>query len=62
MIKAAIIQSSYIPWKGYFDIIHDVDKFVFLEDVQYTKHDGGAVTGSRRPEGPGGYPCRSRAA
>jgi hypothetical protein len=39
MIKAAIIQSSYIPWKGYFDIIHDVDKFVFLEDVQYTKHD-----------------------
>ncbi len=38
-MKAAIIQSSYIPWKGYFDIIHDVDKFVFLEDVQYTKHD-----------------------
>lgn len=38
-MKAAIIQSSFIPWKGYFDIIHDVDKFVFLEDVQYTKHD-----------------------
>ncbi len=39
MRKAAIIQSSYLPWKGYFDIIHDVDTFVFLEDVQYTKHD-----------------------
>ncbi len=38
-MKAAIIQSSYIPWKGYFDIIHDADVFVFLEDVQYTKHD-----------------------
>jgi WbqC-like protein family len=38
-MKVAIIQSSFIPWKGYFDIIHDVDRFVFLEDVQYTKHD-----------------------
>lgn len=39
MKKIAIIQSSYIPWKGYFDIINDVDIFVFLEDVQYTKRD-----------------------
>jgi hypothetical protein len=38
-MKAAIIQSNYIPWKGYFDIIHEVDVFVFLEDVQYTKND-----------------------
>lgn len=38
-MKAAIIQSSFIPWKGYFDIIHDADVFVFLEDVQYTRHD-----------------------
>ncbi len=37
--KAAIIQSSFLPWKGYFDIIHDVDIFVFLDDVQYTKQD-----------------------
>jgi hypothetical protein len=35
----AILQSNYIPWKGYFDIIHDVDLFVFYDDVQYTKHD-----------------------
>jgi hypothetical protein len=34
-----IIQSNYIPWKGYFDIIHDVDLFVFYDDVQYTKND-----------------------
>lgn len=35
----AIIQSSYIPWKGYFDIIHDVDEFIFLDDVQFTARD-----------------------
>lgn len=39
MKKVAIIQSNYVPWKGYFDIIHDVDLFVFLDDVQYTKND-----------------------
>lgn len=39
MKKVAIIQSSYIPWKGYFDIIHAVDIFIFLEDVQYTVRD-----------------------
>ena len=39
MKKVGIIQSSYIPWKGYFDIIHDVDLFVYLDDVQYTSRD-----------------------
>lgn len=38
-MKVAIIQSNYIPWKGYFDIIHDVDRFVFYDDVQYTVRD-----------------------
>lgn len=37
--KVAILQSNYLPWKGVFDIIHQVDTFVFLEDVQYTEHD-----------------------
>lgn len=39
MKKIAVIQSSYIPWKGYFDIIHDADIFVFYDDVQFTKKD-----------------------
>ena len=39
MTIAAVLQSSYIPWKGYFDIIHDVDLFVFYDDVQYTSRD-----------------------
>jgi hypothetical protein len=38
-LKVAIIQSNYIPWKGYFDIIRDVDLFVFYDDVQYTVRD-----------------------
>ena len=35
----AVLQSNYIPWKGYFDIIHDVEEFCFYDDVQYTKGD-----------------------
>lgn len=39
MKKVVILQSNYIPWKGYFDLIHDADLFVFYDDVQYTKND-----------------------
>src|SRR5947207_1878136 len=39
MGSVAVLQSNYIPWKGYFDIIHDVDTFVFYDDVQFTKND-----------------------
>ncbi len=35
----AIDQPNYIPWKGYFDLIHDVDLFIFYTDVQYTSRD-----------------------
>lgn len=38
-MRVAILQSNYIPWKGYFDIVHDVDLFVFHDDLQYTKGD-----------------------
>lgn len=37
--KVAVLQSNYIPWKGYFDLINDVDLFVFYDEVQYTKND-----------------------
>ena len=33
--RVAILQSCYIPWKGYFDIIGSVDVFVIYDDVQY---------------------------
>jgi hypothetical protein len=35
----AILQSNYIPWKGYFDIISAADEFVILDDVQFTRRD-----------------------
>jgi len=37
--KIAILQSNYIPWKGYFDLINFVDEFILLDDVQYTRSD-----------------------
>jgi hypothetical protein len=37
--RVAVLQSNYIPWKGYFDIINDVDLFIFYDDVQFTKND-----------------------
>ncbi len=39
MTRLVILQSNYIPWKGYFDLIHDADLFVFYDDVQFTKND-----------------------
>jgi hypothetical protein len=37
--RVAIVQSNYIPWKGYFDLIASVDEFVLFDDVQYTRRD-----------------------
>lgn len=37
--KVAILQSNYIPWKGYFDLISSVDEFIIYDDVQFTKND-----------------------
>jgi hypothetical protein len=39
MTSVAVVQSNYIPWKGYFDLIDDVDAFVLLDEVQYTRRD-----------------------
>ncbi len=39
MKKIAILQSNYIPWKGYFDLIAAVDEFIIYDDVQFTKND-----------------------
>lgn len=37
--KVSILQSNYIPWKGYFDIINMVDEFILYDDRQYTRRD-----------------------
>jgi hypothetical protein len=37
--RIAILQSNYIPWKGYFDLINSVDEFILYDTVQFTKND-----------------------
>lgn len=35
----AILQSNYLPWRGYFDIIAAVDEFLVFDEVQFTRRD-----------------------
>jgi hypothetical protein len=37
--RVAIVQSCYIPWKGYFDLINMVDELILYDDRQYTRRD-----------------------
>ena len=34
-----MLQSNYIPWRGYFDLANDADLFIFYDEVKYTKND-----------------------
>ncbi len=34
-----ILQSNYIPWKGYFDLMNAADEFVIFDEVQFTRRD-----------------------
>lgn len=36
-MKCAIMQPTYIPWIGYFQMIRQVDTFILLDDVQFSK-------------------------
>ena len=49
--SVAILQSNYIPWKGYFDMIAAVDEFILYDDMQYTKNDWRNRTQIKTPQG-----------
>ena len=51
MKKVAVIQSSYIPWKGYFDIMRDVDLFVVGTHFKYTRCDWRNRNRIKTPQG-----------
>lgn len=51
MKKIAIVQSNYIPWIGYFDLINSVDEFVLFDDVQFTKRDWRNRNNIKTPNG-----------
>jgi WbqC-like protein family len=40
LVKSIVIlQSNYIPWKGYFDLMQAADEFLIYDEVQFTKND-----------------------
>ncbi len=49
--KVAIVQSNYIPWKGYFDMIASVDEFILYDDMQYTRRDWRNRNQIKTPQG-----------
>jgi len=51
MKKVAILQSNYIPWKGYFDLIAAVDEFILYDDMQYTRRDWRNRNQIKTPQG-----------
>ncbi|WP_317201060.1 WbqC family protein [Janthinobacterium sp.] len=51
MKKIAILQSNYIPWKGYFDMIAAVDEFILYDDMQYTRRDWRNRNQIKTPQG-----------
>ena len=51
MKRVAIVQSNYIPWKGYFDMIATVDEFILFDDMQYTRRDWRNRNQIKTPQG-----------
>jgi len=49
--KVAVLQSNYIPWKGYFDMIAAVDEFILYDDMQYTRRDWRNRNQIKTPQG-----------
>lgn len=52
MRTVAILQSNYIPWIGYFDLMNRADVFVIYDEVQYTKNDWRNRNIIKTPNGP----------
>jgi len=50
-MTVAIVQSSYIPWKGYFDLIRRADAFILYDDRQYTRRDWRNRNRIKTPQG-----------
>jgi hypothetical protein len=36
-VRISIIQSCYVPWRGFFDLIGRCDEYVIFDHVQYVK-------------------------
>jgi hypothetical protein len=49
--KVALVQSNYIPWKGYFDLINMADEFILFDTMQYTRRDWRNRNRIKSPQG-----------
>lgn len=49
--RVAIVQSNYVPWRGYFHLIGAVDEFILLDDAQYTRRDWRNRNRIKTPQG-----------
>jgi hypothetical protein len=50
-VKVAIVQPAYLPWLGYFDLLDQVDQFVFLDSVQFERRSWQQRNRIKAPDG-----------
>lgn len=50
-MRIAIMQPTYLPWLGYFDIMDQVELFVFLDNVQFVKQSWHVRNRIKTPKG-----------
>ena len=50
-MTVVILQPSYLPWLGFFDLMDKADVFVILDDVQYTVRDWRSRNRIKTPDG-----------
>ncbi|ABC23541.1 WbqC family protein [Rhodospirillum rubrum] len=51
-MRVGIIQSCYLPWRGYFDFIASVDLFLIFDEVQLpNRHDWRIRNAIKTPKG-----------
>jgi hypothetical protein len=49
---AVVMQPTYLPWIGYFDLIDQADVFVILDTVQFAKQSWQQRNRIKTPQGP----------
>ncbi len=50
-MKIAIMQPTYLPWLGYFDLMAQAEIFVFLDNVQFSKQSWQQRNRIKTPKG-----------
>ena len=51
-MKLVVMQPTYLPWMGYFDLIDQCDTFIFLDSVQFSRQSWQQRNRIKTPQGP----------